>query len=225
MNGGHPDIDTLPLVSALNLTLMKHAQRTGVRVSKNKYFFPSSSEHHTLSLGVEAFRGFFMSVRPMYKQLTVNVNICMTAFYVPGRLDQRMDEFSQQTRGNIPHSFFERLKVSTKHLGFTRKYTIHRVMTGKTARTERFNCEEFKGMISVEDFFKRSTSLRFPLCEPSGQLNAFQNIVLTYVVTPTYPSSMSAQTRRNPCTSPRRSARSFQVKRTVANWTPTRRRQ
>ncbi|KAI1784815.1 Piwi-domain-containing protein [Ganoderma leucocontextum] len=155
MSGGHPDIDTLPLVSGLNLILQKHAQKNGVRVSKTKYFFPSSSQHHHLSLGVEAFRGFFMSVRPMYKQLMVNINVCMTAFYVPGPLEQRMDQFLHETRGAMPQSFADKLKVSTRHLGFTRKHTIHRIMTGKTARTERFNCEEFKGMISVEDFFKR----------------------------------------------------------------------
>ena len=168
MSGEHPGVDTLPLVSALNLILQKYAQKNGVRVSKTKYFFPASSQHHSLSLGVEAFRGFFMSVRPMYKQLTVNINVCMTAFYVPGPLATRMDEFLRQTGGAMPHTFFERLKVSTKHLGFTRKYTLHRIMTGKTARAEKFNCEEFRGMISVEDFFKRSTCLMLSFFKRSG---------------------------------------------------------
>ncbi|PIL34461.1 Argonaute [Ganoderma sinense ZZ0214-1] len=177
MSGEHPGIDTLPLVSALNLILQKYAQRNGVRVSKTKYFFPSSSQHHHLSLGVEAFRGFFMSVRPMYKQLTVNINVCMTAFYVPGPLATRMDEFLRQTGGAMPNSFFERLKVSSKHLGYTRKYTIHRIMTGKTARAEKFNCEEYKGMISVEDFFKRKYRITLrrhsdlPLINVSGNRN------------------------------------------------------
>ncbi|PIL23408.1 Argonaute [Ganoderma sinense ZZ0214-1] len=155
----HRGIDTQPHISALNLILQQYAQRNGVRVSRNKYFFPSSSERHRLSLGVEAMRGFFISVRPVYMQLTVNVNLCMTAFYVPGNLAQRMDEFHQRTGGAMPDWFADKLKVSTRHLGFTRTYVIHTIMTGKTARQERFNCPEFGGMVSVEQFFKRKHSV------------------------------------------------------------------
>ncbi|KAI1794380.1 Piwi-domain-containing protein [Ganoderma leucocontextum] len=150
----HRGVDTSPHISALNLILQNYAQRNGVRVSRNKYFFPSSSEHHRLSLGIEAFRGFFTSVRPAYKQLMLNVNACMTAFYVPGNLAQRMDEFLQQTGGTMPQSFADKVKVSTEHLGFTRAYVVHGIMTGKTARKEQFNCKEFGRMISVEQFFK-----------------------------------------------------------------------
>ena len=155
-NPQHRDTDTQPMISALNLILQQYASRRGVRVGQNKYFFPSSSEHHTLSLGVEAFRGFFMSVRPMYKQLMVNINVCMTAFYTAGNLAQAMDAFQNQTGGAMPNSFADKLKVSTKHLGYTRKYTIHRIMTGKTARTERFDCVELGGQVTVENYFKRS---------------------------------------------------------------------
>ncbi|TFK81085.1 Piwi-domain-containing protein [Polyporus arcularius HHB13444] len=151
----HRDVDTQPLVSALNLVLQQYASRRGVRVGKNKYFFPSSSQHHPLSLGVEAYRGFFMSIRPMYKQLMVNINVCMTAFYTPGNLAEAMLAFSQQTGGGMPQSFADRLKVSTKHLGYTKKHTIFRIMTGKTAATEKFDCPELGGMITVENFFKR----------------------------------------------------------------------
>ena len=34
------NFDTLPIISALNLVLQQHAGRTGVRVGKNRYFFP-----------------------------------------------------------------------------------------------------------------------------------------------------------------------------------------
>lgn len=125
-NPQHRKLDTQPVISALNLILQQYASRRGVRVGKNKYFFPSSSEHHTLSLGVEAFRGFFMSVRPTYKQLMVNINVCMTAFYVPGNLAQAMLAFLRQSSGGMPQSFADKLKVSTKHLGYTRKHTIFR---------------------------------------------------------------------------------------------------
>ncbi len=167
----HRGMDTQPYISALNLILQKYAQRNGVRVSNNKYFFPSSAEHHRLSLGVEAFRGFFTSVRPMYKQLTVNVNLCMTAFYVPGSLSQRMDDFLQRANGAMPDSFAHKLKVSAQHLGYTCTYVVHGIMTSKTARSERFNCEELGGMISVEQFFKRSTSPYCPFINTKDPVN------------------------------------------------------
>ena len=75
LNGvpGARDYDTQPLVSALNLVLQQHASRTGVRVGKNRYFFPSSDQKIKLGPRVEAWQGFFASVRPTYKQLMVNV--------------------------------------------------------------------------------------------------------------------------------------------------------
>ena len=112
-----------------------------------------------VSLGVEAYRGFFMSVRPMYKQLMVNVNVCMTAFYSPGNLARVMQDFQQQTSGGMPSSFADRLKVSTKHLGYTRKFTIFRIMNSKTARKEKFKCDdpEINREVTVMEYFRRST--------------------------------------------------------------------
>ena len=95
-NPQHRDTDTQPMIAALNLILQQYASRRGVRVGQNKYFFPSSSEHHTLSLGVEAFRGFFMSVRPMYKQLMVNANVATTAFYQEDKYSQRNNRSSER---------------------------------------------------------------------------------------------------------------------------------
>ncbi|OCH91556.1 Piwi-domain-containing protein [Obba rivulosa] len=141
-----------PIISALNLVLQQHASRTGVRVSKNKYFFPSS-ERFPLSIGTEAWKGFFVSIRPTVKQLTVNVNVCMTAFYTAGNLAERMLEFRRST-GAIPSSLADRLKIVTTHLGHRRKRSIFRIMD-KTPRAARFNCEELGGMVSVEDYFKR----------------------------------------------------------------------
>lgn len=155
-NPSYRNTDVLPLISACNLIFQQHASKFGVRVGRNKYFFPASSEHHPLSLGVEAFRGFFMSVRPMYKQLMVNINVCMSAFYTPGKLDEAMLAFQRESAGGMPQSFANRLKVSTKHLGYTRKYTIFRIMTGKTAQNERFNCDELNGVVSVESYYQRS---------------------------------------------------------------------
>ena len=86
----------------------------------------------------------------------VNINVCMTAFYTPGNLAQAMDAFQSQTGGAMPSYFAERLKISTKHLGYTRKYTIHKVMTSLTARSHRFDCQEMGGQVTVEQYFKKS---------------------------------------------------------------------
>ena len=155
----HREPNVLPVISAMNLIMQQFATNRGVRVSKTKYFFPAQSEGHRLSLGVEAHRGFFMSVRPTFKQLMVNANVCMTAFYSPGNLGDAMLAFLSETRGAMPQTFADRLKVSTKHMGYTRKYTIFRIMTSNTARTEKFDCAELGGRVSVEDFFKRSEYL------------------------------------------------------------------
>lgn len=65
------DYDPLPLISALNLVLQQHPAHNGVRVGKSKYFFPPSQA--ALGTGLEAWRGYYASVRPTYKQLMVNV--------------------------------------------------------------------------------------------------------------------------------------------------------
>ena len=55
--------DTLPLISALNLVVEQHAARTGIRVGKNKYFFPNKTDKYLLGDGIEAIRGYYISVR------------------------------------------------------------------------------------------------------------------------------------------------------------------
>ncbi|KIP07875.1 hypothetical protein PHLGIDRAFT_29841 [Phlebiopsis gigantea 11061_1 CR5-6] len=95
-----------------------------------------------------------MSVRPNFKQLMVNINVCMTGFYMGGNLAEAMLEFQRQT-GTLPNEFFDKLKVVTTHLGYPRKKTIFRI-GGSTSRQQRFKCDEFGGgEISVEEYFKR----------------------------------------------------------------------
>ncbi|KAH9840184.1 Piwi-domain-containing protein [Rhodofomes roseus] len=152
------DLDMQPIVSALNLVLQQHASTTGIRVGQNRYFFRASATSQPLGLGVEAWRGFFMSVRPMYKQLMVNINVCMTAFYTPGNMAEAMLAFMQNSSGGMPKAFAEKLKVSTKHLGYIRKKAIFR-LTGQTARQARFDCQELGGMVTVEQYFQRKHAI------------------------------------------------------------------
>lgn len=121
----------------------------------NKFFFPDT-QMFPLALGLHARRGYFMSVRPIYKQLSINVNVCMAAFYEPGNLAQAMDAFRDQV-GSMPSWFSNQLKVETKHLGYARKYTILSVAS-TTADTTSFSCAEYGRKVTVAEFFRLSRS-------------------------------------------------------------------
>ncbi|GJE99955.1 Piwi-domain-containing protein [Phanerochaete sordida] len=163
LEGQDRSFDALPHISALNLIVQKHASKHGVRVGgdeerdekkrqgKSKYFFPAE-ERFALGLGIEACRGFYVSIRPNFKQLMVNINACMTAFYVPGNLAEAMLVFQQQT-GTIPSEFFEKVKVVTTHLGYPKRKAIYRIM-GTSPRKTKFKHNTY-GEITVEEYFRR----------------------------------------------------------------------
>jgi eukaryotic translation initiation factor 2C len=144
----------LPLISALNLVLQQQPADMGVRVGKNRYFFPlSGMPAMDLGLGVEACQGFFTSVRPTYKQLMVNVNVCMTAFYTRGNLAEAIIAFSRSSLGAMPRRFSQGIKVTTTHLGYKMRKPLKRI-TDKPASQTFFEHDKY-GRISVEQYFKR----------------------------------------------------------------------
>lgn len=170
------------MISALNLLLQKHAMTAGAfrfgrdsddeggdykkrKTRGNKFFFPDTSTF-PLALGLHARRGYFMSVRPLYKQLSININVCMAAFYEPGNLAEAMDAFSQQA-GGMPGWFSNVLKVETRHLGYARKYTILRVASS-TADTTSFFCAEYGRKVTVAEFFRLSRCPKAPPCIASA---------------------------------------------------------
>ncbi|EIN06816.1 argonaute-like protein [Punctularia strigosozonata HHB-11173 SS5] len=146
------NLDIAPYTAALNLVLQQYASDTAWRVGRNRHFFPSDDEKRSLGMGVEALRGFFSSVRPVYKQLMVNVNVCMTAFYEPSNLADAIMAFNRQSRGGMPKAFKDKLRVRTLHLGH--KKPVKAIGT-KSASQTFFNCEELGGRISVADYFRR----------------------------------------------------------------------
>ena len=154
--GGQPefrDYDPLPLISALNLVLQQHPANTGIRVGRNRYFFPASDmEKIELGLGVEAWKGFFTSCRPTYKQLLVNVNVCMTAFYSPGNLADAIMAFDRSSKGGMPQKFAQGIKVTTTHLGYKMRKPLKRI-TGQPANKTFFE-HDTHGKVSVEQYFK-----------------------------------------------------------------------
>ncbi|THH13717.1 hypothetical protein EW146_g6540, partial [Bondarzewia mesenterica] len=156
-------VDIDPLVSALNLVLQRQAAQTGYRFGKNRYFWNDES---TGSLGPRllAYMGFYSSVRLVHKEIMVNVNVCMTAFHEPGNLVDAWQGFTAGSMGASAQEFLAKAKISTRHLGFKRVQTVKKITGNGTARSQRFNCEKYGGMITVEEYFKREyrITLRHP---------------------------------------------------------------
>ncbi|KAF7293020.1 Argonaute-like protein [Mycena indigotica] len=176
-NFQYRDYDIMPLISAMNLLLASHANRTGVQVGRNRFFVPSPGRASDLGGGLEAFRGFYSSVRPAHNQLMVNLNVCTTAFYKPGNLARAMIEFRDSTFGARPEAFVRGVRVKTTHLGY--KKTVKK-LSNKTAKSHIFACAEFNNeKVSVETYFKRRYNItlrepNMPLVDVGG---AKQNLL------------------------------------------------
>ncbi|PFH51130.1 hypothetical protein AMATHDRAFT_75110 [Amanita thiersii Skay4041] len=161
----YKDFDIAPLLSALNLILAAHATRAGgdgVMVGRNKFFFPASSDAWDLGGGLQAFRGYYSSVRPAHNQLMVNVNVCTTAFYKPGNLAKAIEEFTSASFGAQAKGFVRGLRVKATHLGYRK--TV-KTLSDRNAKQYTFACSDFENaVVSVEEYFKRKyrITLKFP---------------------------------------------------------------
>ena len=146
----------MPLISALNRVLAAHPSRpssNGVMVGANKFFHYNPAEPPSnLGGALQAWRGFYASVRPAHKQLMVNVNVCTTAFYVPGNLAERMTQFLNLSFGARPAAFVKGLRVRTTHLGYRK--TI-KTASRLTAAQHQFDAEGL-GRVTVVEYFRRS---------------------------------------------------------------------
>lgn len=132
----------------------KYATRNGVMVGRNRFFFPS--ETFSLGGGLEAWKGFYSSVRPTYKQLMVNVNVATTAFYSEGNLANAMFEFRNATGGGRIDPFVRGIRVATTHLN--RRKTVKRA-SNQTAKSATFFWTEQNRQVSVAEYFRMSRSL------------------------------------------------------------------
>ncbi|KAH7923516.1 Piwi-domain-containing protein [Leucogyrophana mollusca] len=153
--------DILPVISALNVILAAHPLRSGVQVGRNRYFFRSAAPPMSLGGGLEAWKGFYSSVRPAHRQLMVNVNVCTTAFYSPGNLANAMMTFRDSSFGARMSVFAKGVRVKTSHLGY--KKTV-KTVAHMNARQYRFQCDELGGQVTVEQYFSRKyqITLRYP---------------------------------------------------------------
>ena len=146
----------MPVVNAMNIILSAYPNRVvggGVMVGRNKFFHPSPAVPPVpLGGGLEAWRGFYSSVRPAWKQLMVNVNVCTTAFYTPGNLAEKMVEFLNMGQNVRIASFVRGVRVRTTHLGYRKTAkTVAKV----NARQHSFVAEGL-GKVTVEQYFLRS---------------------------------------------------------------------
>ncbi|KAJ3553550.1 hypothetical protein NM688_g3548 [Phlebia brevispora] len=153
-----------PFISALNLVFRRQAlKNNAVSVGQNKYFFPTV-EATPLAIGLEARRGYFMSVRPTFKTLMVNVNVSFAAFYsISGNLAEEMRRLEADNRGRrVSYEFLVGLRVETTHLGYRKTRPITAVEF-KTARQASFYCKELGGQVTVENYFRQKYGkLKYP---------------------------------------------------------------
>ena len=85
--------------------------------NKNKFFQPSVTDpSFALGGALEAFRGFYSSVRPAHKQLLVNVNVCTMVFYAPGNLAERWFQFRDASGEGNAYVFLTGVRVKLLHL-------------------------------------------------------------------------------------------------------------
>ncbi|KAF8960908.1 argonaute-like protein [Flammula alnicola] len=168
------DYDIMPVISALNVILAAFPNRSGgggVMVGRNRFFFRNAMDPVNLGGGLEAWKGFYSSVRPAHKQLMVNVNVCTTAFYQAKNLAAAIIEFSDSTFGARPAAFVRGVRVKTLHLGYKKSV---KTLSNKTARQYRFHVAEFNREVTVEEYFKQkyNIKLKYPdmqLVDVGGQ--------------------------------------------------------
>ncbi|KIP05634.1 hypothetical protein PHLGIDRAFT_91914 [Phlebiopsis gigantea 11061_1 CR5-6] len=177
---GHPQYrgyDIMPIISALNLILAAHPSRAGgggVMVGRNKFFHRSAAEPPaSIGGGLEAWRGFYSSVRPAHRQLMVNVNVCTTAFYTPGNLADGMMAFMNASYSARAAAFAKGVRVRTIHLGYRK--TI-KTVSKMTARQHKFDAEGL-GTVSVEEYFNKKYNIKLkypnlPLVDVGGPQKA-----------------------------------------------------
>lgn len=151
------DWDFQPFLSALNLIIQKRASTVAIRAGKNRYFFPAEQDpQNGLSQMLVAFKGFYSSARPSLGKVVLNVNVCMTPFYVSGTLMEAISNFQQRTQGALPSAFPSKVKVVTNHLGYSRTHTLTEVLGEAGPEAVFFECSKYNPpKTSVANYFLR----------------------------------------------------------------------
>lgn len=165
-------------VTALNIILAKFPRSNiaMMTIGKHKYFPTSDNKAMYLSNGIDCIRGFFTSLRTLNHGLTLNVNICTSAF-TSHRFDLLglMDRWAGDQNPAIPLAtlcqrkdpaliaFITGLHVRSDHQtrGKVQLLTVHGLTDQYPGRTKYLNTQE---LISAR--FQRRTKITpffFPL--------------------------------------------------------------
>jgi eukaryotic translation initiation factor 2C len=131
--------------------MQRQAAQYGIRFGKNRYFL-EDDEKRPLGQQLQALMGFYSSVRPVYRKLMVNVNVCMAAFYEPVKLSTALHTFDSRSRGAIPQDLLAKVKISTTYRGYKLIRMIFRI-SDVSARKHKFIWEEYGENVTVEKFF------------------------------------------------------------------------
>ncbi|KAF8523721.1 Piwi-domain-containing protein [Hysterangium stoloniferum] len=153
LNGSLRSSNIGPLLSALNIILAKFAFTRGVKVGRDRFFFKGAGGSMDLSGGLEAWKGFYSSVRPTVNNLMVNVNVCYTAFYKEQNLALALEEFAHASFRAYPGKFVEGIRVQPTHLSYRPKKTVRRI--APHADTIKFQCAELGGQVTVQQYFEK----------------------------------------------------------------------
>ena len=115
--------DTEPKLQALNILLGHHAKSTPttIMVGGNKAF-PITMEKAPLKAGLEAIRGFFLSVRLATSRAVVNVNVCHAAFYEVITLPELIHQYGLGDKNLSELENWKRLEIFVKGLRVKTNY-------------------------------------------------------------------------------------------------------
>ncbi|KAF8578838.1 Piwi-domain-containing protein [Ramaria rubella] len=161
LDGSLRSYNIAPLLSALNIVFAKYPSGLGqgTKVGRDRFFFKSEVNSLDLGAGLEAWKGFYSSVRPTLNSLLVNVNVCYTAFYKEQNLAFAMEEFRGASYGASADKFVEGVRVRLSHLSYRPKKTVRKV-SARGATQVRFQCAELGGTVTVADYFQRKYNIQ-----------------------------------------------------------------
>jgi eukaryotic translation initiation factor 2C len=110
------------IIQALNIVVGHHPKAASdiFSVGANKHFdlSPAASEKVSLGAGLQAIRGFFVSVRAATSRILVNVQVKHTACYNEGPLDHLIFQYLEQNGRNMFKlaNFLKKLRVQVTHI-------------------------------------------------------------------------------------------------------------
>ncbi|RKP24709.1 Piwi domain-containing protein [Syncephalis pseudoplumigaleata] len=114
--------------------------------------------------GLDAWRGYTMSVRPGESNLMLNINATTSAFYRPGPLVDFVREFVEaRDYADIPHRLRRTLKRVRVHVTHRKDFKPRLTITdlsSKPAREATFNVGDSKKIITVEEYFAKQYGYR-----------------------------------------------------------------